>query len=111
MAAVPETELPYEDDDYIYINHRNPEYEDIYNMWRRAMHRSHPPMISNKLELETIFFTGSDFRGNVQGFNINPGMIYLEQAGEIRRRSTSNLPSNLSEESLVVLAKRAGELM
>ena len=40
---------------------------------------------------------------------MNPGMINSKQAREIRRRPTSNAPSNLSEESLVVSMKRASE--
>ena len=63
---------------------------------------AHPPMMSDRMELEAIIFTGSDFRGKKLGFNMNSGMIYAEQAGEIRRRSTSNAPSNLSEESLAL---------
>ena len=111
MAVVPEDEPSYEDDDYIYINLRDPRFEDIYNMWRCAMRSAHSPMILDRMELEAKFFTGSDFRGNNHGFNMNSGMIYPEQTQKIRRRSTSNGLNNLSVESLVVSAKRVSELM
>ena len=78
MAIVLENEPSYEDDNYIYINHRDPMYHYIYDRWRRAMVSAHLPMMSNRMELEAVLFTGSNFRGNNLGFNINPGMIYPE---------------------------------
>ena len=102
MATVPENEPSYEDEDYVYINHRDPRFENIYNMWRCAMCSVHPPIMSDRMELETMFFAGSNFKRNKHGFNINHRMIYPEQVGEIRRRLTSNAPSNLSEESLAL---------
>ena len=111
MAIIPENESLYEDDNYIYIDHRHPTYHDIYNRWRHAMCSCHPPMMSDRMELVAVFFTASNFRGNNHGFNMNPGRIYPERAQGIRRRPTSNVPSNLSETSLVVSVKRASELM
>ena len=75
------------------------------------MRSRNPPMMSDRMDLKTVFFASSDYQGNNHGFNMNPGRIYPEQAQEIARRPTSNAPKNLSEESLVMSAKRASELM
>ena len=68
-------------------------------------------MISDKLDLEAKFFTGSDWRGNTHGFSMNPGEKYPEQTREMRRRGTSNAPNILSLESLVVVVKRVSEVI
>ena len=68
-------------------------------------------MILDKIDLEAELFTGSNYRGNVHGFNINPGEIYPEQVREIRSIATLNAPNILSLESLVVLVKRVSELI
>ena len=80
VAEVPEAEPSYEDNDYIYINHRDSRFEDIYNMWRRTGRCAHTLMILEIMELETIFFTSSDYQGNIHDFNMNPRIIYPEQA-------------------------------
>lgn len=100
------TELSYEDEDYKHIDHKDPKFDDVYGIWRGAH-----LMISKKIELEAKLFTGSDYQGNIHGYNPNPGKIYPEQAREMKKGSTLNAPNNLSSESLVVLAKRASELM
>ena len=71
VAIVPANEPSYEDYDYVYINHRDPMYHDIYDRWRCAMRSRHPPMMSDRMDLEIVFFTGSDYRGNIHGFDMN----------------------------------------
>ena len=68
-------------------------------------------MLSDRMDPEMVFFTASDYRGNIHGFDMNPGTIHPERAQDLARRSTSNAPNNLSAESLIVSAKRASELM
>jgi len=69
---VPETEPSYDDDDCNHINHTDPIYEEIYNMWRGV----DGLMPYEKMELEAEFFTGSDFPGNIHEYNPNPGNVY-----------------------------------
>ena len=69
-----------------------------------------PGYDSEKMELETIFFNGSNYQGNIHGFSMNHGIIYTERPQEIGRRQTSNAPNSLSEDSLIVSVKRASEL-
>ena len=111
VSIVPANEPSYEDDDYVYINHRDSMYHNIYDRKRRAMRSCHPPMTSDRMDLEMVFFSGSNYRGNIHGFDMNPGTIHPERARKLARRQTSNAPNNRSGESLVVSAKRASELM
>ena len=111
VAMVPANEPSYEDDNYVYIDHRHCTYHDICDRWCHAMRSRHPPMMLDKMDLEMVFSTSSNYRGNNHGFDMNPGRIYPERAQEISRRPTSNAPNNLSEESLVVSTKRASELI
>ena len=48
------------------------------------------------MDLEMIFYTGSDYRGNIHGFDMNPGIIRPEQARELARRAFSDAPNILS---------------
>ena len=68
-------------------------------------------MPSEKMELEGIFFTNSDFSGNTLGFNPEPRRVYPEVAREMKRIPTSNVPINLSPESLIVTVKRVSEML
>ena len=61
-------EPTYDDDDYDWIIHTDSRYDDIFDGWPGP-----GPMISDKMDLEAEFFTGSDWRGNTHGFNMNPG--------------------------------------
>ena len=108
-AIILANEPSYEDDDYVYINHRDSTYHDIYDRWRRAVRSRHPPMPSDRMDLEMVFFTASDYGGNIHGFDMNPGTFCPERARELARRLTSNAPNNLSAESLIMSAKRASE--
>ena len=49
----------YENDDYIYINHKLPIYIDVYGMWYQARLNGHAPMPSEMMDLEMEFFTAS----------------------------------------------------
>ena len=71
---VDDEEPAYDDDNYVLIIHTNHKYDDIYNGWP-----GRGPMISDKLDLEAEFFTGSDWRGNNHGFSMNTGKRYPEQ--------------------------------
>ena len=75
------------------------------------MRSCHPPMMSDRMDLEMVFFTDSDYRGNIHVFDMNSGTIHLERARELARRQTSNAPNNLSGENLIVSGKRASEPM
>ena len=68
-------------------------------------------MPSEKIELETEFFTGRNFPRNNLGFNPDPKKLHPVVAREIKRRPTSTAPRNISPESLVVTVKRVSELL
>ena len=107
----PPDDPSYEDDDYTYINHKLPIYIDVYDMWHRARRNGRVPMITEMMDLEMEFFTASKCRGITHGFNMNPNHVRPERLREIARRPTSDAPSILDEESLVVSVKRASELL
>ena len=62
---VPPNEPSYEDDDYVYINHRDPAYHNIYDRWHLARRSGHPPMPDEMIDLEMVFFTAWDYWGKV----------------------------------------------
>ena len=101
----PPDDPSYEDDDYTYINHKLPIYRDVYDMWHQARLNGHRPMISEMMDLEMEFFTASKCKGITHGFNMNPNHVRPERLREIARRPTSDAPSILDEESLVVSVK------
>ena len=80
VAIIRANEPSYKDDDYVYINHRDSTYPDIYGRWSRAMRSHHPPMPSGMMDLEMVFFTASDYRRNIHGFDMNPRTIHPERA-------------------------------
>ena len=86
-------------------------YLDVYNRWYRARRSGHAPMPREMMDLEMKFFTASRCGGNIHGFNMNPGFIRPEKVRELARRPTSDAPNILDKESLVVLVKRASELL
>ena len=63
----------YGDDDYIPIDHTDPIFEDCHNMWCDG-----GPMPHEKMEIECVYFTGSNFSGNNLGYNPDAGIVYLE---------------------------------
>ena len=71
-AVLAQTEPSYEDEDYDFIDHNDEQFKPIYNMWCDG-----GPMPHEKTELEGEFFTGSDFPGNICGFNLNPKKYIL----------------------------------
>ena len=101
-----QTEPSYEDDDYDSINHNDECFKPIYNMWCDGS-----PMPHEKAELEGEFFTGSDFPGNICGFNPNLERVYATVLREKKKRPTSNAPDNESKESLEVVVQRGCELL
>ena len=68
-------------------------------------------MPHEKAEVEVVYFSGSDFGGNIQGYNPDTGIIYPEVAREMTRRPTSNAPSNVTQDSLQVVVKRVSLLL
>ena len=107
----PQTDPTYEDDDYIYIDHRLPIYAPIYDRWYQARQNRQLPSSSEMNELHLEFFTGSRCGGIVYGFNMNPGHVRPEKVRELARRSTSNAPLMIDYESLVVTVNRVSELL
>ena len=107
----PPDDTPYEDDDYIYINHKLLIYFDVYDIWYSADQSGHAPMPSKKMDLEMEFFTVSRCRGIIYGLNMNPSFVRPERIQELARRSTSDAPDIMSVESRAVSAKRASELL
>ena len=83
---VPPDEPSYEDNNYAYINHRNPEYHDIYDRWHHARRSGHAPMSSEMMDLEMVFYTASNYRGNIHGFDMNPRIICPEKTRKLARR-------------------------
>ena len=75
----PPDEPSYEDDDYIYVNHKNPVYLDVYDRWYCARRSGHAPMPSEMMDLEMEFFTASKCGRNTHGFNMNSGFIRPEK--------------------------------
>ena len=69
------------------------------------------PMPHEKAELEGEFFTGSDFQGNICGFNPNPEIVHPAVLREKKRRPTSNALDSESKESLEVVLRRVSELL
>ena len=105
-SVLAEVEPSYEEDDYDFINHKDEQFEDIENMWRDG-----GPMAHKKVELEMEYFTGSDFLGNVCGYNLYPERVHASVSGDMKRRPTSNAPNNESKESLEVVVRRVSELL
>ena len=91
----------YEDDAYFHVNHNDPIFDDCRAMWPGG-----GPMPHEKAELEVVYFTGSDFVANIQGYNPDAGIVRPEATREMARRPTSNAPSNLTQDSLKVVVKR-----
>ena len=75
----PPDEPSYEDDNNIYVNHKNPVYQDVYDRWYRARRSGHTPMPSKMVDLEMEFFTASRCGGNIHDSNMNPGFIPPEK--------------------------------
>ena len=96
----------YKDDDYNYTNHTDEIYKGIYNLWPGV-----GPMPHKKVELEGIFFTGSDFVGNIIGSNFHPKREYPTVLREHKRRLTSSAPDNESKESLEVVVQRVSKFL
>ena len=67
-----QTKLSYEDDDYDFINHNDEQFKPIYNMWCDGGTMPH-----EKEKLKYEFFTGSDFPGNICGYNLSPRKFTL----------------------------------
>ena len=61
-------ELTYDDDDYKLINHKDPIYEEIYNMWCGV----HGLIPSEKMELEGKFSLAVIFPGTSMDITLNP---------------------------------------
>ena len=61
------------------------------------------PMAHEKAEIEMEYFTGSDFHGNMYGYNPYPERVHASMSREMKRRPLSNAPSNESKESLELL--------
>ena len=106
-SIVVETEPYYKDDRYKWIDHKDIIYDGIYKLWCGVA----GPMPNEKLELEAMFFTASDFPGNNCGYNLNPGRVHPAVTREMKRRPTSTAPSNRSTESLEVTVKRVSDLL
>ena len=103
-----ETETPsYEQDAYPEIDTDSDEFDDIREMWCGEF----TPSISEKMEMEGKFFTGSDWHGNIHGFNPDPGRVHPAAAREMLRRPTSDAPNHQSKESLGVLVRKSSEIM
>ena len=86
---------------------REPTYEeDVKKGWPDG-----GPMPHEKMELESVYFTGSNFTGNTFGFNPGTGIVYPEVVREMARRSTLNAPSNQSLAGLQVVVKRVSLLL
>ena len=113
--GIVDTEPPdyttYEDGNYTYIIHHLPIYSDIYDQWNNADRGGHGPTLTEKMDLELEFFTGSKCRGIIYGFNMNPTAIHPESVREIARRPSSDTPTNFDIESLEVSVKRTSELL
>ena len=97
------TESTHEDDDYDHEDSNNPKCDDCRSMWVYG-----GPMAHKKAKLEFVYFTGSNMgaSANIQGYNLDAGMVRPEAAREETRRLTSNAPSNLTQGSLNVVAKQ-----
>ena len=61
----------YEDDDYEWVDFNDPRFDDI-----KAGRPDGGPMPDQKIELEHVYFYGSDFIGNCLGFNPDAGLVY-----------------------------------
>ena len=85
-AVLAQVEPSYKDDDYDFINYNDEQLKCIYNMWCDG-----GPMAHEKAELEFEFFTGSDFPGNVCGYNPNPERVHQAVSREKKRRPTQSL--------------------
>ena len=108
MLSEEETKTPsYEQDDYPEINTDSSKFDGIRDMWGGEF----SPSITEKMEDEGVYFTGSDWPGNIHGFNPNPGRVVPAAAREMLRRPTSNAPDHKSRESLGVLVRRISELL
>ena len=99
-------EPTYDDDDYVYTDYTDPIFDDYHNMWSDG-----GPMPHEKIDLESAYFTGSNFSRNHLSCNPNARIVYQNVARERARRPTSNTPSNLSPNSLQVAVKRVSLLL
>ena len=68
-------------------------------------------MPHEKLELEIVYFSVSNFSDNNMGFNMDPGRISPEIARERARRPTSNAPATTTEVNLEVIVRRVALLL
>ena len=105
-TVVAQTEPSYRDDDYESIDYKVKIFKPIYEMWC-----SGGPMPHKKAELEGIFFTASNFPGNISGSNPESGNVHAVVSREMKRRLTLNVLTNESKESLEVVVQRVGELL
>ena len=64
-----------------------------------------------RIELEHIYFCGSNFIGNNLGYNPNVSLVYPVVTRKMARRSTSKAPSNQGPASLEVVVKRVSLLL
>ena len=64
-----------------------------------------------ELELEGVYFTGSNISGNTLGYNPDARIVYPEVARERVRRPTLNAPSNQSPASLQVVVEKVSLLL
>ena len=101
------TERTYEEDDYDHIPHTHKKFDEVREGWSPEG----GPMPHEKAELENPFFTGSECRSIVYGFNMDPNKVHPEVAREIARRPTSNAPSHLTKENIGVVVRRVGVLL
>ena len=99
-------EPTYGEDDYLHISHTDPRFVNIRTGWPDP-----GPMSHEKLDVEILYFSGSDFSENNMGFNMNSGRIYPEVASERARIPTSNAPANTTEISLEVVIRRVALLL
>ena len=77
----------YEDNNYVYIEHIDPIFDECHNIWYLPHHRG---MAHEKMKIEYDYFTSSRFSGNIFGCNPDLGRIYHEMAREMAKRLTSN---------------------
>ena len=70
-------EPTYEDDDYKHVRHIDPLFDGPHNMWCQPYDRG---MSHDKIEIECVYFTGSNFSGNNLGFNSDPKRVYPKVA-------------------------------
>ena len=99
--------VTYEDDDYNHVPHTDSRFDACAAGWPGPI----TPMPNEKAEVEHVYFCGSDYNNNIQGFDMNPGRVHPEVAREMARRPTSNAPSNNTDVSLEVIVRRVALLL